>query len=167
MVWQQKKDRYVHLLPCVHSEVFCLSLSLTHLQHSQKTSSKQRWNPPQPTRDRRSGRFRSVAFGGGGLDGNHGVQLSKADLGAVEAVGLVNFLDFRVARLSKLDVDALFPVLAISHLEKCPGPGGGSLTEYKAAPCTACSTTWIVALSPTLTSAFLGRGTWGKQMVPG
>jgi len=38
---------------------------------------------------------------------------------------------------------------------------------YKEAPCKATSTTCIVALSPTLTLAFTGKGTWGRQIVPG
>lgn len=40
-------------------------------------------------------------------------------------------------------------------------------TEYRAAPWRASSTTWIVALSPALTDAFTGNGTWGRHMVPG
>ena len=42
-----------------------------------------------------------------------------------------------------------------------------SLTLYNAAPCWAAITTWMVALSPTLTEILAGRGTWGRQKVPG
>jgi len=37
----------------------------------------------------------------------------------------------------------------------------------KLAPCTAVSTTWMVALSPALTVVLAGRGTCGRQKVPG
>ncbi len=48
----------------------------------------------------------------------------------------------------------------ISHIVK------GSLTLYRAAPCRAASTTWMVALSPTLTVELAGSGTCGRQKVP-
>ena len=46
-------------------------------------------------------------------------------------------------------------------------PARKQLTENKLAPWTAVSTTWIVALSPTLTDALTGSGTCGRQNVPG
>lgn len=87
---------------------------------------------------------------------NHSVNVGEADVVAVKAVGFVYNLQPRVAGLDKSDIDALSH--SVSACSDCKQVRI-ELTENRAAPWTASSTTWIVALSPAFTFRPAGSGT--------
>lgn len=104
------------------------------------------------------------------LAGDDCVDVGEADVVAVEAVCLVDDPEALVVGLNECDVDALRVFLVSQMVLGFPilsQPGKELLTENSDAPCTASSTTWMVALSPGETVVLAGRGTWGRHTVPG
>lgn len=91
------------------------------------------------------------------------VNVCEADVGAVEAVVLGDLLEAGVVGLDKGDVDALGSVL-VTGRQKVET---AKRTEKSEAPCSASSTTWMVALSPAFTWTLAGSGTCGRHRVPG
>lgn len=66
-----------------------------------------------------------------GVGGGDGVHLGEAQLGRVEAVGLVDLGDLGVSGLGELNVDALRGALAYEALDKLSGGFGRSLPSIE------------------------------------